>query len=61
VGWCHKIAHIFIDGEDAALLIGKEGYRYNALSYMLFQLGNADTTLYQLEIASYPIPRGDDS
>jgi len=25
-----------IDGEDAALLIGKEGYRYNALSTMLF-------------------------
>jgi spoIIIJ-associated protein len=25
-----------IDGEDAALLIGKEGYRYNALSTILF-------------------------
>jgi spoIIIJ-associated protein len=25
-----------INGEDAALLIGKEGYRYNALSTMLF-------------------------
>jgi len=25
-----------IDGEDAALLIGKEGYRYNALNYMLY-------------------------
>ena len=28
-------ALIFLDGEDAALLIGKEGYRYNALSYMI--------------------------
>ena len=27
---------IKIDGEDAALLIGKEGYRYNALNYMLY-------------------------
>jgi len=27
---------IYIDGEDAALLIGKEGFRYNALNYMLY-------------------------
>ena len=27
---------IKIDGEDSALLIGKEGYRYNALNYMLY-------------------------
>jgi spoIIIJ-associated protein len=27
--------YIKIDGEDAALMIGKEGYRYKALSYML--------------------------
>ena len=27
---------IKIDGDDAALLIGKEGYRYNALNYMLY-------------------------
>ncbi|RUM66837.1 MAG: hypothetical protein DSZ06_02545 [Sulfurospirillum sp.] len=26
---------IVLDGEDAALLIGKEGYRYKAISYML--------------------------
>jgi spoIIIJ-associated protein len=26
---------ISIDGEDAALMIGKEGYRYKALSYMI--------------------------
>jgi len=29
------IVHIKIDGKDAALMIGKEGYRYKALSYIL--------------------------
>ena len=48
------IAHIFIDGEDAALLIGKEGYRYNALSYMLFNWINAEYDLYiKMEIAEF--------
>lgn len=48
------IAHIFIDGDDAALLIGKEGYRYNALSYMLFNWINAQYDLYiKLEIAEF--------
>ena len=48
------IAHIFIDGEDAALLIGKEGYRYNALSYMFFNWINAQYNLYiKLEIAEF--------
>ena len=48
------IAHIFIDGDDAALLIGKEGYRYNALSYMLFNWINAHYNLYiKLEIAEF--------
>jgi len=48
------IAHIFIDGDDAALLIGKEGYRYNALSYMLFNWINAEYDLYiKLEIAEF--------
>jgi spoIIIJ-associated protein len=48
------IAHIFIDGEDAALLIGKEGYRYNALSYMLFNWINSAYDLYiKLEIAEF--------
>lgn len=28
--------YIKLDGEDAALLIGKEGYRYKALSYMVY-------------------------
>ena len=48
------IAHIFIDGNDAALLIGKEGYRYNAFSYMLFNWINAEYNLYiKLEIAEF--------
>ena len=47
-------AYIFIDGEDAALLIGKEGYRYNALSYMLFNWINVKYGLYlKLEIAQF--------
>jgi spoIIIJ-associated protein len=35
------------NGEDAALLIGKEGYRYKALSYMLFNWINTE---YQLQL-----------
>ncbi|KIM08681.1 MAG: hypothetical protein KU29_02810 [Sulfurovum sp. FS06-10] len=50
----NNTAHIFIDGEDAALLIGKEGYRYNALSYMLFNWINSCYNLYiKLEIAEF--------
>jgi spoIIIJ-associated protein len=29
------VVYIKLDGEDAALMIGKEGYRYKALSYIL--------------------------
>jgi len=47
-------ALIFIDGEDAALLIGKEGYRYNALSYMLFSWLHTKYELFiSLEIAEF--------
>jgi spoIIIJ-associated protein len=47
-------AYIFIDGEDAALLIGKEGYRYNALSYMLYNWIRNEYDLYvKLEIAQF--------
>jgi len=47
-------AFVFIDGEDAALLIGKEGYRYNALSYLLFNWINSKYGLYlKLEIAQF--------
>ena len=45
---------IEFQGEDAALLIGKEGYRYKALSYMLFNWINSkyDVQL-RLEIAEF--------
>ncbi|MCB4772630.1 MAG: Jag N-terminal domain-containing protein [Sulfurovum sp.] len=47
-------ALIFIDGEDAALLIGKEGYRYNALSYMLSNWLHTKYQFYvKLEIAEF--------
>jgi len=41
-------------GEDAALLIGKEGYRYKALSYMLFNWINSKYKMQlRLEIAEF--------
>ncbi len=47
-------AYIFIDGEDAALLIGKEGYRYNALSYLISNwLKNKYSLYIKLEIAQF--------
>jgi spoIIIJ-associated protein len=49
-----KTAYIFLDGEDSALLIGKEGYRYNALSYILFNWVNLKYDLFlKLEIAEF--------
>ncbi|BCD68185.1 Jag N-terminal domain-containing protein [Nitratiruptor sp. YY09-18] len=45
---------IEFNGEDAALLIGKEGYRYKALSYMLFNWINPKYGLQiRLEIANF--------
>jgi len=47
-------AYIFMDGEDAALIIGKEGYRYNALSYLLFNWIHGRYKLFiKLEIAQF--------
>lgn len=41
-------------GKDAALLIGKEGYRYKALSYLLYNWINAKYQLQlRLEIAEF--------
>lgn len=41
-------------GKDAALLIGKEGYRYKALSYMLYNWINSTYQLQlRLEIAEF--------
>ena len=46
--------YINIQGNDAALLIGKEGYRYKAISYMLFNWINAKYSLAtRLEIAQF--------
>lgn len=43
-----------IGGADSALMIGKEGYRYKALSYMLFNWINATYGLQlRLEIAEF--------
>lgn len=45
---------IEFNGKDAALLIGKEGYRYKALSYMLFNWINPIYNLQiRLEIAEF--------
>jgi spoIIIJ-associated protein len=50
----NNTAYVFIDGKDAALLIGKEGYRYNAISYLLFNWINSKYGLYlKLEIAQF--------
>jgi len=49
-----KTVRIHFDGPDAALLIGKEGYRYKALSYMLFNWINPKyNLLLRLEIAEF--------
>jgi len=49
-----KTIKIKFDGPDAALLIGKEGYRYKALSYMLFNWINPKyNLLLRLEIAEF--------
>jgi len=45
---------IKIDGEDAALLIGKEGYRYNSLNFMLYNWINQKYGFkVRLEIAQF--------
>jgi spoIIIJ-associated protein len=63
---CYRLTHIDVsapesntllirfDGDDAALLIGKEGYRYKALSYMLFNWLNPKYGVQiRLEIAEF--------
>ncbi|MDL0089142.1 Jag N-terminal domain-containing protein [Campylobacter gastrosuis] len=45
---------IELDGADAALLIGKEGYRYKAISYLLHNwLGGKFNLSIRLEIAEF--------
>jgi spoIIIJ-associated protein len=49
-----ETVYIELNGKDAALLIGKEGYRYKALSYMLFNWINSKYSLQiRLEIAEF--------
>ncbi len=46
--------YIEFNGADAALLIGKEGYRYKALSYILFNWIHAKYNyMIRLEVASF--------
>lgn len=49
-----ETVYIEFTGEDSALLIGKEGYRYKALSYILFNWINEKYGLMlRLEIAEF--------
>lgn len=46
--------YVKIDGADSALLIGKEGYRYKAISYLIFNWVNYKYGLMiRLEIAEF--------
>lgn len=52
--WDTDSIYIKLDGEDAALLIGKEAYRYKALSYLLHNWINSKfNLLVRLEIAEF--------
>jgi len=49
-----KTVYIEFSGEDSALLIGKEGYRYKALSYILFNwINDKYDMMLRLEIAEF--------
>ncbi|MBX7490346.1 Jag N-terminal domain-containing protein [Helicobacter turcicus] len=46
--------YVKIDGEDSALLIGKEGYRYKAISYLIFNwVNHIYGLMIRLEIAEF--------
>ncbi len=46
--------YIKIDGEDAPLLIGKEGYRYKALSYLIYNMFKSKFNVStKLEVAQF--------
>ncbi|MCI5968447.1 Jag N-terminal domain-containing protein [Helicobacter sp.] len=46
--------YVKIDGEDSALLIGKEGYRYKAISYLIFNwINHTYGLMLRLEIAEF--------
>ena len=49
-----KTVYIEFSGKDSALLIGKEGYRYKALSYILFNWINEKyNMMLRLEVAQF--------
>jgi len=49
-----KTLYIEFLGEDSALLIGKEGYRYKALSYILFNwINDKYALILRLEVAQF--------
>jgi len=49
-----ETALVMFSGQDSALLIGKEGYRYKALSYLIFNWINSKyDLLIRLEIAEF--------
>jgi spoIIIJ-associated protein len=49
-----RTVYIEFDGPDSALLIGKDGYRYKALSYMIFNwINNKYDLMIRLEISSF--------
>jgi len=49
-----KMVYITFTGKDSALLIGKEGYRYKALSYILFNWINEKyNMMLKLEVAEF--------
>ncbi len=50
----NKTVYIEFKGKDSALLIGKEGYRYKALSYILFNWINEKyNMMLRLEVAEF--------
>ncbi len=54
VKYIDNTIHITLDGKDAALMIGKEGYRYKAISYMLHNWINIKYNLnISLEISEF--------
>jgi len=49
-----KMVYIEFKGDDSALLIGKEGYRYKALSYILFNwINDKYNMMLRLEVAQF--------
>ena len=52
--WDSNTIYVEFNGEDSALLIGKEGYRYNALSYILFNwIHSKYNLMLRLEISKF--------